>query len=76
MINEYENKMIKLNTNLRGLPEGTEVPIQVDAKGTPTDQYWRRRAEDAKTDNCIEFLQSEEPSEEDQDEDNLNNEET
>lgn len=42
-----------LNVRLRGHPAGTKLPIQVDAEGTPTDRYWRRRLKDARRDNCV-----------------------
>ena len=56
MIDKYEKKVIKLNAPLRGLPKGAKVKIEVDAKGTPTERYWRDRLKDAKTDKCVEFV--------------------
>lgn len=45
---------IKLNHDLRNFKAGTVINIQVDDHGVPKDKYWRRRMQDAKTDNCIE----------------------
>lgn len=58
MIKDYENKRLKirLNTPLRGLPEGVEKYIKVDENGIPHERYWRDRFKDAKTDNCIEVI--------------------
>jgi len=51
-----DKKTIKLNAPLRGYAEGTEIPIKVDAKGTPLERYWRDRFKDAEKDNCVKFV--------------------
>lgn len=60
MIKNYENKAIKirLNTPLRGLPEGIEMNIKTDKEGTPLEKYWRDRMKDAPIDNCIEVVKT------------------
>ena len=58
MIKIYENKMIKLNTDLRGLKAGTTIGIKTDKDGTPLDRYWRNRMKDAPIDNCIEVVKT------------------
>lgn len=70
MKTEYENKMmaikstnikIKLNTPLRGLPEGTIVSVKTN-KGIPVDSYWRRRIKDSKHDGCVSIVKKLSPS--------------
>ena len=50
---------IKINTgvSLGGYPGGSEVSIKVTDAGIPIEQYWRRRFEDAKMDNCISIIE-------------------
>ena len=62
MIEKYEKKVLKLNAPLRGLPDGAEVKVKVDKKGTPIDRYWRDRLKDAKTDQCVEWLGKKAPA--------------
>ena len=35
---------------------GQAVKVAADADGTPLDQYWRRRLQDAATDGCCEVV--------------------
>lgn len=51
-----ENKMLKLNTALRGHDAGSTVRVKVDNGGIPLDPYWRRRLNDSKVDECVEFV--------------------
>ena len=51
-----EIRQLKLNAPLRGNPAGVVINIRTDKKGIPQDPYWRRRLEDAKTDNCVEIV--------------------
>lgn len=47
---------IRLNTPLRGYPEGAIIGIELDDQTlTPVDEYWAARLRDAKHDNCITF---------------------
>lgn len=57
MIKNYENKKLKLNTPLAGMPAGAEVKIAVDKDGIPVDKYWRRRLADSKKDGCVELVE-------------------
>jgi len=41
---------IQLNIDLRGLKKGSIVKAN--------DAYWRKRIEDAKTDNCVTIIKS------------------
>ncbi len=47
---------IKVNGEIPGYARGTVVVVQTDDKGTPLEQLWRRRLNDAKTDNCCEVV--------------------
>ena len=38
--------------------KGTSVEVAVDEHGTPLERFWRRRFDDAKTDHCLEIIQS------------------
>lgn len=51
-----KKKTIQLNAPLRKLPKGAKIDIEVDAKGTPIELYWRDRFKDAKKDKCVEFV--------------------
>jgi hypothetical protein len=55
MIQKYQNKMLQINKQTKGLPAGTKVPIKVDKRGVPVDRVWRKKLKDAETDNCVSF---------------------
>lgn len=56
MIKDYETKLLKLNTPLRGHNAGVTVRVKA-RNGVLLDQYWRRRLQDAAIDNCVEIIQ-------------------
>lgn len=47
---------IKLNYSFSFRKKGDIIAIKVDENGVPLDIYWRKRFNDAKTDNCIEIV--------------------
>lgn len=47
---------IKLNVSILSHPMNTILRLDADDKGTATNQFWRRRIEDSKTDSCITLL--------------------
>ena len=53
-------KKIKIKTNmpLPGYPEGSVVPVPVDAAGIPINKFWRDRLRDAELDNCVEIVKA------------------
>lgn len=53
-----ENKSM---VSLHGLKPGKQTEIEVDDKGVPLDQHWRRRMRDSASDGCIEVVQHEKP---------------
>jgi hypothetical protein len=50
---------LKLNADLGGKKKGAIVTVEIDSNKVITDQYWRRRLEDAELDNCIEIVKNE-----------------
>ena len=58
MKTEYENKQLKLNTNLAGHAKNAIIKIKVDKEGTPIERFWRNRVNDSKKDSCVEFVES------------------
>ncbi len=63
MSKETKKVNVKLNFSFGKHKEGQIVPIEVNAKtGIPTERFWRRRFEDAKTDNCIEVVKASKPA--------------
>jgi uncharacterized protein YuzE len=53
-----KKKMIKLKINVAfdKYDVDDEIRVEVDSKGVPVSQFWRRRLLDAKIDNCVEVI--------------------
>ena len=51
-------KTIKLKVNFtdKNYKAGVIVKVRCDDEGTPLSHFWRKRLEDAKTDNCVELV--------------------
>lgn len=58
MITGYENKILRVNSPLRGLKEGSEIKVRVDKSGNVVDSYWRRRLKDAHIDGSCEIIET------------------
>lgn len=43
-----------LTSGVPGHRVGDTVYVETDSNGVPIQKFWRRRFQDAKTDNCIE----------------------
>lgn len=64
-IKKYANKMIEVQMNKKvgGFLPGNKTHIRVDAKGVPVDPFWRRRFQDAETDECIVIIKKQKKKE-------------
>jgi hypothetical protein len=52
-----EKVRIRSNVTLPGYAKAGEiVEVPCDERGTPLDQYWRRRLRDAVKDGCCEII--------------------
>ncbi len=49
---------VKILADIPGHKKGQMVIIETDKDGIPLERFWRRRFKDAKTDNCLEIIQS------------------
>lgn len=47
---------IKINGTIPGHYKDQIISIATDDKGTPLDEFWRRRLKDAERDNCCEIV--------------------
>jgi hypothetical protein len=58
MREEPKNQLIRIRMNkaIPGFPAGRTTTVVADPEGTPLDEFWRRRLEDAKIDNCCEVV--------------------
>lgn len=56
MLKNYETKILKVNTSLRGVPAGSQIKVKAK-KGILLDSYWRRRLIDSEIDNCVEIVE-------------------
>jgi len=49
-------KKLKLNRDLLHNKKDDVIDIKCDKEGTPLEKFWRQRVNDAKRDNCVEFV--------------------
>lgn len=49
-------RQLKLNAKLLGNEAGSVIKVKCDDNGVPLESFWRKRVEDSKTDNCVEFV--------------------
>jgi hypothetical protein len=47
---------IKLNRDLKGVPCGTVLTLELDPWGNIKDRFWRRRLRDSAHDECVEVV--------------------
>jgi hypothetical protein len=47
---------LKINLPVGGHNAGDIIEVDADEKGTPLEQFWRRRLTDAAIDNCVEIV--------------------
>ena len=47
---------VRLKTIIQKHPAGRVLRLPVDESGVVFNQFWRRRIDDSKTDNCLEVL--------------------
>ncbi len=56
MIAGYENKRLKLNSDLGIYKKGSSVNATFGPDDQPVSPYWRKRLEESKKDNCLEIV--------------------
>ena len=57
-----KHRKVKINSDfVAGYKKGDIVSLQVDSEGAPLIRKWRRLLNNAKHDNCCEFVQTKEP---------------
>lgn len=56
MNNNYENKELKLNYDMKGHKKDTVLLVKVDKEGVPVDRYWRDRVKESTKDDCVSWV--------------------
>ena len=49
---------VKINIPLKGKKAGSIFLVEFNDKDLPVDRYWRRRFEEAKSNNCVEIVKN------------------